>query len=146
LDFCIEWFDSNTKENFKIHLEIALEKFEKKMKMFSPLPLGFGPVLWPDLTFFCGPAPPLLPSTQAAHLAAAHQRRALGLLPAPSLLGRAQPLARHRARAAASAFRVTTIPDPRASSFIFIFFPTPMPVLPFQKPPMPNLPPDLFLP
>jgi hypothetical protein len=70
LEFCIEWFDSNTKENFKIYLEIALEKFEKEKEMFSPLPSSFGTVLWPGLTF-CGPAPPLLPSVRATHFAVA---------------------------------------------------------------------------
>jgi hypothetical protein len=43
LDFCIEWFDSNTKENFKVYLEIALENFEKKKKTFSSSFLASGP-------------------------------------------------------------------------------------------------------
>jgi hypothetical protein len=97
LDFCIEWFDSNTKENFNIYLEIALEKFEKKKKMFSPLPLGFGPVLWPGLTFF-GPAPPLLPSAQAARLLPS----ARGPLIPPRVPLWAEPSRRPNSRASAA--------------------------------------------
>jgi hypothetical protein len=82
LDFCIEWFDSNTKENFKIHLEIALENFEKKKKMVSPLPSSSARpyfLLQPSSTppFFCAGGP-------SRHGPAA---QALGLLPALSLLG-----------------------------------------------------------
>jgi hypothetical protein len=93
LDFCIEWFDSNTKENSKFHLKIALENFGKKKKeFFSPSVLA-----WPVTSLFHRPA--LFSSAAQLHRAAR-----LRFSPRPASLGRAQrrPSSRTRLRPSVS--------------------------------------------
>jgi hypothetical protein len=42
--FVLSGLNSNTKENFKIHLEIPWKIWKKKNKMFSSSSLAFGPL------------------------------------------------------------------------------------------------------
>jgi hypothetical protein len=42
-NFCLEWFDSNSKEKFKIYLKFLGKNWKKKKKTFSISFLAFGP-------------------------------------------------------------------------------------------------------
>jgi hypothetical protein len=64
LNFCIDWFESNSKENSKSFWKM-LWKIGKRKKGF-PLLIGFGPALWPSLILLRSPAvrPRLLLTTR----------------------------------------------------------------------------------
>jgi hypothetical protein len=64
LNFCIEWFGSNSKEKFKTYLKFLGKNWKKKKKTISISFLAFSPSAqrWPSLRARPHPPPTALPA------------------------------------------------------------------------------------
>jgi hypothetical protein len=107
-NFCIEWFDSNSKEKFKIYLEIPWKNWKKKKENVFFFILGFWPIGLAASCFL----PRLLLVGRSASRAVG--QRATRLLPPPRLgPSRRRPSSRAQATVPLSSLSLANVAGPR---------------------------------